>query len=50
MENTILADNTALYDLDCSEGFISAGYNLVEDDTGCIITGIEGWADQLPLY
>ncbi len=37
--NTILADNFAIGDWDCSGNFVSNGYNLVEDLSGCTITG-----------
>ncbi len=37
--NTILADNLANDFWDCSGAFVSNGYNLVEDHSGCTITG-----------
>jgi hypothetical protein len=37
--NTILADNFAINAWDCSGDFVSNGYNLVEDHSGCTITG-----------
>ncbi len=54
LKNTILANNlsfnTTNYDHDCDGGFISAGYNLVEDDLGCTITGLtDTMTDMDPL-
>ena len=40
MKNTILANNVSDYSPDCANGFISDGFNLVLDDSGCTITGI----------
>jgi hypothetical protein len=37
--NTIFADNTGPAGNDCSGDFYSKGYNLIEDTTGCTITG-----------
>lgn len=39
LKNTIVANNSAEESPDCDGGFISTGFNLVEDDDGCAITG-----------
>ena len=39
MGNSILADNTAGYDRDCSGSIFSAGHNLIEFVSSCSITG-----------
>ena len=40
ISNTIIANNTAELADDCYAGFESEGFNLIEDITGCTITGI----------
>ncbi len=43
LRNTILADNTAEgVGPDCSGGFTSQGYNLLEDTDGCAVTQQQG--------
>ena len=37
--NSVLAGNAANFDIDCSGPLDSAGYNLIEDDDGCLIGG-----------
>jgi CSLREA domain-containing protein len=37
--NSIIAGNTADYNSDCSGTLISQGYNLIQDTTGCTISG-----------
>jgi CSLREA domain-containing protein len=39
MGNSILADNTAGYDRDCSGSILSAGHNLIEFVSSCSING-----------
>ena len=41
LKNTILAGNTASTGPDCSGTLTSYGYNLIQDTTGCAITGTE---------
>ena len=41
IKNTIVANNDADESPDCDSGFISTGFNLVENDEGCSISGID---------
>jgi hypothetical protein len=41
MKNTLLAGNSAPTGPDCSGSLYSYGYNLIQDTTGCSITGDE---------
>ncbi len=42
LQNSIVAENTAVIGPDCSGSFISSGYNLLGDTSGCDITPTTG--------
>lgn len=49
IKNTIIANNDADESPDCDSGFISTGFNLVENDEGCTITGIDDTLHEDPM-